>query len=142
MRVYITTPMDLTRDDWVRMQSATIDRVFSRLTIADYGIENERPWVDIPEAELGLLSTIRYDTRRVLTKLAFRRLFTMPERIAFDNFESGQFTDEQKATLRTISKDFELAGEIDMSDPDTAAGLAYLEACGIIAEGRAAAILG
>ncbi len=79
---------------------------------------------------------------RILSKLAFRRLFTFEERLAFDNFEtSSTLTDEQKQYLRTLTKDFELADEIDMADPDTASGLAYLESCGILDAGRAAQIL-
>lgn len=110
------------------------------------------PWASLEAAEAYALAFIGQYQRaqapaplpviRVVTKLAFRRKFPMAERIAFDNFAANtNLTDEQKATLQTIAKDFELAGEIDMDDPDTASGLAYLESCGIIAAGRAAEIL-
>jgi hypothetical protein len=39
--------------------------------------------------------------------------------------------------LRTLEKDLELAQDIDLDDPDVIAGLAFLEALGLLADGRA-----
>ena len=77
-----------------------------------------------------------------LTHLAFRRLFTLAERVAFDNFESNPaLTDEYKAQLRTLMKDMELARELDLKDPDLILGVNTIEALGIIGPGRAAEVL-
>ena len=78
----------------------------------------------------------------IITHLAFRRLFQLNERIAFDNFEENSvLTAEQKQTLRTISKDFEMAQEIDLKDPDVIGGLQFIESCGILGGGRSAEVL-
>jgi hypothetical protein len=83
------------------------------------------------------------DKPTVITKLAFRRRFTFSERLAFDNFEENPvLTVEQKQTLRTLAKDYEMAGEIDLLDPDTLSGLQFMESCGLIDAGRASQILG
>jgi len=143
MIIYITSPLDTSMPNWPRMQAAAVDRVLGAVAVQSFGVDLVQPWMEIEAADLPkIVAPVLYRTNRVLTKLSFRRLFTMPERIAFDNFESNEnLTAEQKAALRTIAKDFEMAGEIDMGDPDTASGLAFLEAIGIIAGGRAAQIL-
>lgn len=80
---------------------------------------------------------------RILTPLQFRRLFTLNERVAVDNFATNpDLSDQQKAVLTTLTKDFDAAQEIDLDDPDTQAGIQTLEAYGLLAEGRAAEILG
>lgn len=79
--------------------------------------------------------------KTILTHLEFRRRFTLAERVAFDNFESGAWSPEQKAMLRTITEDMRLATAIDLDDPDTLAGVQFLEQIGLLAAGRAAEIL-
>lgn len=81
-----------------------------------------------------------------LTKLQFRRRFTLPERIAVDAFNASyegnpMLTDEQKAAIRTNLKDYDEAFDIDLSDEGTIAGVQMYEALGLIAPGRAAEIL-
>ena len=77
-----------------------------------------------------------------LTHLEFRRLFTLQERIAFDNFEENPaLAPEHKQTLRTLMKDMELAQVLDLKDPDLIAGVSAIQAFGIIAPGRAAEVL-
>lgn len=77
-----------------------------------------------------------------LSKLEYRALFTLAERIAIDNFAANAgLTDIQKATLNTIHYDFQLANDINLSDPYTIQGTQLLESYGLIAAGRAAQIL-
>jgi len=68
-----------------------------------------------------------------LTKLQFLRRFTAPERIAI------------RASADPLIVDFmqllDLAQDVRLDDPDTQAGVAYLEQQTLIAEGRAAEIL-
>jgi len=79
---------------------------------------------------------------RTLTHLAFRRRFTLTERIAVDNApDSGLLPAEAAAALRTMAKDLELAQEVNLDDEDVAAGLAFLTQLGLLAPGRAAEIL-
>lgn len=93
------------------------------------------------EATLGPEVEVEPD-HIIITHLAFRRLFQLNERIAFDNFEENPaLTAEQKQTLRSISKDFEMAQEIDLKDPDVIGGLQFIESCGILGAGRAAEVL-
>lgn len=68
-----------------------------------------------------------------LTPLAFLRRFTAAERIAI------------RASTDPVVSDFlqllYLAQEVRLDDPDTLAGVDYLEAIGLLAAGRAAAVL-
>lgn len=84
--------------------------------------------VVFPEPEIPL------QEREVqLTKLQFLRRFTAPERIAI------------RASTNPIIVDFmsllDLALDVRLDDPDTVAGVHYLEALNLIGEGRAAEIL-
>lgn len=69
----------------------------------------------------------------LLTQLAFLRRFTAPERIAI------------RASTDPIIVDFlhllTLAQDIELADPDTVAGVNYLEQQGLLSAGRAAEIL-
>jgi len=78
---------------------------------------------------------------RIITKLEFRRRFTLTERIALDAAPTNAALDATlRATLFTMTKDLELAESINLDDPDVVAGLALIESAGLIAAGRAAAI--
>lgn len=77
----------------------------------------------------------------VLTPTELRRRFTLAERVAFDNFETLAFPAEAKQVLRTLTKDLELASEIDLRDQDTIDGVSFLESITLIGPGRAAIIL-
>jgi hypothetical protein len=85
---------------------------------------------------------ISTDSGVVLTKYAFRQLFTLPERIAIDNAPSNTaIPANYRAMLLTMSKDMELSAEVHLSKPDTIAGVGFLEQLGLIAAGRAAQVL-
>ncbi len=78
---------------------------------------------------------------RTVTKLAFRRRFTLAERIAMDSApDNPAIAPATRAALHTLAKDLELAEEIDRDDADVIAGLALLESLKIIAAGRAAEV--
>lgn len=78
----------------------------------------------------------------VLTKLEYRALFTLNERIAIDNFAvNPALSDLQKATMTSIRFDFSLADEIALSNSNTIQATELLEQYGLIAPGRAAQIL-
>ena len=59
----------------------------------------------------------------VVTRVAFRQMFIMAEKVAFESFMATELTDEQRAALAAITKDFELTGEIDLADLEVASGL-------------------
>jgi hypothetical protein len=76
------------------------------------------------------------------TKLEFRNLFTLPERVAIDNFElNPAVTAEHKMTLRTLFKDQEAASYIDLERADTQQGVQFLAVAGLLTPARAAEIL-
>ena len=68
-----------------------------------------------------------------LTKLQFLRRFTAPERIAI------------RASTNPVIVDFmsllDLAQDVRLDDPDTVAGVNYLETLTLISKGRAADVL-
>lgn len=72
---------------------------------------------------------------RTMEPLTFMRRFTLTERVAI---RSAAATDPMIADLMAMQA---AATYIDLDDPDTQAGVAYLESLGIIAAGRAAQVL-
>lgn len=92
--------------------------------------------LDVWIAEESVLSN------RTLTKLAFRKLFTLPERVAVDNAsQSTALPAQYKALLATMAIDLSVAVEVHLDDPVTAQGVQLLEQLGLIGPGRAAQIL-
>ena len=69
---------------------------------------------------------------RFITKLDFRRRFTLTERVTVDSSSDPM--------VRTLLTDLAMAEGINLDDEDVIDGLAYLEAHGLIAQGRAAEI--
>lgn len=79
---------------------------------------------------------------RILTKLAFRRRFTLAERVAMDSApDNTAFDANTRAILRTMTRDLELAEDINLDDADVISGVMLLEQLQIIAAGRAAEVL-
>ena len=81
-----------------------------------------------------------------ITKLAFRNRFTMGEKVAMeiaalDNPAAPMAQRQQAAALRANLSDTASATYIDLTRPDTRAGVQALEAAGLLAAGRAAEIL-
>lgn len=84
---------------------------------------------------------------RKITPLAFRRRFTKVERAsiewaAVDKADQPDAQRQLAAALRADLKDQEQAQFIDLDEADVALGLQTLEAIGLLAVGRAAAITG
>lgn len=78
----------------------------------------------------------------VFTKYQFRSRFTLAELVATDNFASSStLTDVQKATLNTITKNFETAESIDITNSATIQGVEYLVTAGLLTQDRAIIIL-
>ncbi len=82
----------------------------------------------------------------VVTRLAFRNRFTPAEKVglelaSLDDSLAPPEQRQQAATLRAFMKDVDAATFIDLSRPDTVAGVQTLEAMGLLAEGRATEIL-
>lgn len=79
---------------------------------------------------------------KIITKLAFRRRFTFPERVAVDHApENEGMHPEVRMALRTMQTDMELAEEIDLTDIDIVSGVQLLAQLGLIAPDRVAEIL-
>ena len=81
-----------------------------------------------------------------ITKLAFRNRFTSAEKIAIefaclDDPAAPMPQRLQSAALRANQADLAAATFVDLTRPDTRAGVQMLEAAGLLAEGRALVIL-
>lgn len=74
--------------------------------------------------------------QRVVSKLAYLRLFTQQERIAI------RTAADSSPELFDYLEMLKLAEEINLDDPDTIGAVNLLEMAGLIAEGRAVEILG
>lgn len=78
----------------------------------------------------------------VITKYQFRKLFTLAERIAIDNAPTNiALPAAARAALVTMNKDMELSGNVQLDNPDVAAGVNLLATLGLIATTRPAQIL-
>ena len=83
---------------------------------------------------------------RHITPRALRQRFTAAERVALeiaqlDDPSAPMAVRQQAAALRAYMGDLAAAQYIDLDDPATVAGVQALETAGLIATGRAAAIL-
>lgn len=77
-----------------------------------------------------------------ITRLEFRRLFTLLERVAIDGFANNPtIPDNYKAILTTVMKDLDAATSIRLDDPDTIAGVTLLAGVGLITAERAQQVL-
>lgn len=77
------------------------------------------------------------------TKFGFRQRFTTDELIAIDNApDNADLPVEARAAIKSFLFSYQVADEIDTTDPTTQAGVQFLESVGLIAAGRAAEILG
>lgn len=84
------------------------------------------------------------DTR--VTRLAFRNRFTQPEKVmlelaALDDPTAPMPQRQQAAAIRAHLADVAASSFVDLSRPDTCAGVQQLEAWGLLAAGRALQIL-
>lgn len=70
-----------------------------------------------------------------VTSLAFRQLFTSAERLAITT------AGENAAQLREFMDDESAAGEVNLSDPEVAAGIASLVTAGLLTQERANQVL-
>ena len=78
----------------------------------------------------------------VFTKYQFRSRFTLAELVAIDNFASSTtLSDVHKATLNTITKNFDVADSIDITNSATIQGVEYLVTAGLLTQDRATEIL-
>lgn len=81
-----------------------------------------------------------------ITRLAFRNRFTLPEKAAMefaslDNPAAPILERQKAATLRAYMADVASSTFIDLSRPDTRAGVQQLELMGLLGAGRALQIL-
>jgi hypothetical protein len=82
---------------------------------------------------------------RHITKLAFRNRFTLAEKIAFEMAQVDDPTATHEARLaaagvRVLEKDLAAGAYVDLNAAAVQAGLAQLEALGVLAAGRAGEI--
>lgn len=122
-----------------------------RVAAADVWLETGDWWVILPGGAVTGYTDAAFAERfaslappaRTLTKLAFRRRFTLAERIAVDAApENVAFDSATRAALRTMAADLAMAEEVDLDDADVIAGVQLLVALGLLTSGRAAEILG
>jgi hypothetical protein len=77
-----------------------------------------------------------------VTKYEFRKLFTLPERMAVDSAPTNTaIPANYRAMLYTFMKDLELSQEVQLTNSDVMQGVGFLEQLGLLAPGRAAQIL-
>lgn len=121
---------------WDVIQSAT-----GELQLIEHGSPVPAGWLVV--AETANPEHLNQPRRRLLTRLEFRRRFTLTERVAVDDSPNNAALPAQaRAAARTLLTDLSLAEEIDLDDPDVAQGLQFFASLGLIAPERVAQILG
>jgi hypothetical protein len=75
-----------------------------------------------------------------LTRLGFMSRFTNAELVGIEKARMNG-DDDQKATLTVLKESWMAATEVDVTDPRTQEGVGLLEQYGLLAPGRAQAIL-
>lgn len=91
----------------------------------------------------GIADVIKAPTPRVMSKLEFRRLFTMQERVTIDNApDNAAFPAEVRAAMKTMLTDLALAEQVHLDDADIVYGVNFMAQVGLIAPERVAQILG
>jgi len=80
---------------------------------------------------------------RELSKLEFRKRFTLQERMALDGAPDNQsLPADARAAMKTLLTDLSLAENVNLDDPDTVYGVNFLATLGLIDSTRIAVILG
>ena len=88
------------------------------------------------------IRALSIDQSQILTKYQFRKLFTLEERIAIDNFQTNPNLPQQvKDALNTIMTDLTVSGSVELFNPDVSSGVHFLEQVGLLAAGRADQIM-
>lgn len=110
-----------------------------------YDAEAPIPWNEFPFSEYTHTETPYVDPNTPpqptlpphvrLTKLEFLRRFTLNERILM------RAAAQQSPQMYDYMAMLEMAEEVFLDDPDTIAGVTYLEQLGLLATGRATEIL-
>ena len=78
-----------------------------------------------------------------MTKYQFRKRFTFDELLKFDNPELyiSNLTDQQRAIIKTLTRSFDAATEIDLTDSQLQYGMQLMVDWGLITEERKNSIL-
>ena len=78
-----------------------------------------------------------------MTKYQFRKRFTFDELLKFDNPELyiQNLTEQQRAIIKTLTRSFDAATEIDLTDSQLQYGMQLMVDWGLITEERKNAIL-
>ena len=88
------------------------------------------------------IAALSIDQSQIITKYQFRKLFTLQERIAIDNFQTNPNLSQQvKDTLTTIMTDLTVSGNVELFNPDVISGVRFLYQVGLLTVGRADQIL-
>lgn len=123
-------------------------------TVYAYSADAAYEFPEYPFAEFDHIEVVNVnqdgsipaDSTSRITRLAFRNRFTTAEKVGLEiaSLDNPAATMEQRAlaaTLRAYLQDVQAATFIDLSRPDTRAGVVQLEQVGLIGAGRATAIL-
>jgi hypothetical protein len=89
----------------------------------------------------GRVASQNVPLTHIITRLEFRNLFTIFEKIRLDNYATDPvLTAQQKAIVCTLMQDFSASTYIDLCRPDTQSALSYLTSIGILTPDRLATI--
>jgi len=90
--------------------------------------------------------TTKYDGRRVLSKIEFRRLFPDATRPYVDEFNATfeahpALSVDQKRSIRSGLEDYKATSEVNLDDPSTAMMIGLYQALGILTADEAQGVL-
>jgi hypothetical protein len=122
----------------ITIDQASKITALSRAT-ASYNTANDVTLTDAQFLQLvvdqNLDAYVATHTKTALTKFEFLNRFTQAERVSIRTAAASN------AELYDFMQMLEISGEVQLNNPSTQAGIAFLEAGSLIAVGRAAEIL-
>ena len=96
----------------------------------------------MPSKEVLDSFILNYKEPVKLSKLEFRKLFSIPERISIDNSPNNpELPQDVRYTMVTILNDLNSAEFIELDNPDVAVAVGFIESVGLISTGRTPQIL-
>ena len=114
-------------------------------SIGDGSIYENLTWENgdpMPSKDVLDTFILNYKEPVKLSKLEFRKLFSIPERIAIDNSPNNSgLPQDVRYTMVTILNDLNSAEFIELDNPDVAFAVGFIESVGLISTGRTPQIL-
>ena len=130
-------------DKGIVVRDADAVQVAPAQSIEDPNFMEYQAWIQAGNNPTVVYGPPVIEGSRKHSKLEFRRLFTLQERMILDSAADNQsLPADVRSAMKTLMTDLSLAEEVDLDNPDTIYGLNFIASVGLVTPERIAAILG